>query len=447
MTSPNEVRNIAERAVRMAKQAGVDTAEANVSLSTDFEVEVRDGEVENLSEADSHSIHITVSIDGKRASVSSCDFSDTALQKLVDQAVFLCKYTDRDPFYTLPPEELMATNLPDLDLFDTSLMETTPEQWISKIVELERMSASMDNRLISDGSYAGTNRSSFALANSLGFCEGLETTSVSLGVSLFAEDKHGVNTGRKQSGGYSSSSCFAEDLESLTIIADQASRKVIRKLGAKKPGTGIFPVYFEPAMARKIWDSLLSAMKGGLIYRQESYLAGRLHKQVAHQDITINEDPFIKRGPGSSSFDSEGVQRKQRDLITNGNLETYLLSTYSANKLGLWTTGHAGGYGNICIKPGQWSEKEMLAEMGTGLWLTGLSGQGIKLTTGDYSRGATGLWIEQGEVAYPVSEFTISSNLEHMFNHISMLGNNPESRYTIVTPGLVISEMSLSGMS
>ena len=445
MSKLDTVKKIAGNIVSYALKQGAETAEAHVNISTDFETEVRNGEIENLSEADSHSIYITVSKNSKRASVSSCDFGEGPLQNLVDHAMFLCRYTDQDPFYSLPAKDLLATHLPDLDLFDGSISETDPRVWLEKITELEKIAVAKDPRLNSDGSFIGTNKSQFALANSLGFCEGLETTSINVGISLFAEDTQGLNSGRKQSSGYSTFSCFAEDLESLEEVAHQASRRVLRKLGSRKPKTGVFPIYFEPGMARKLMGTLLTGIKGSRVFRKETYLANQLGKTIASPYLEITEDPFIKRGLNSRAFDSEGVRTVKRSIIKDGRLETFLLNSYSANKLGLQTTGHAGGYGNMFVTPGHVTEHEMLKKMGTGLWLTEMSGQGIKLITGDYSRGASGLWVENGEAAYPVSEFTISSNLETMLKDILLIGNNPEARRTIITPGMVIAEMTLSG--
>jgi len=189
----------------------------------------------------------------------------------------------------------------------------------------------------------------------------------------------------------------------------------------------------------------LSGIQGGLVYRKETYLANRVDTMVCSPKVLIFEDPSIKRGLASRSFDSEGVRTSKRAIISDGVLNSYMLSTYSANKLGLKATGHSGGYGNILVSPGLLSESEMIKQMGTGLWLTELSGQGIKMTTGDYSRGASGLWIENGEIAYPVSEFTISGNLDRMFQSISMIGSEPEQNKAIITPGFVLSEMTLSG--
>jgi len=440
-----QVKSIASDVVSYARGKGADTVEAHTHISTELEVEVRHGEVENLSEAASHSIYITVSKGGRRASVSSCDFSEHALQNLTDHALFLCNYTDEDPCYTMPDKDLLATSIPELDLFDPDIANQNPENWIDKLSELEARAVDQDPRIQSDGSFLGTNISQFALANSQGFCEGLETSSISTGVSLFAEDRQDGNSGRKQSGGYSSHSCHVADLETADTIAEKAGEKVLRKLGAQKPKTGVFPVYFEPSVARSLISSLLSAMKGGLVYRRESYLADRLGQEVAIEAFSLLEEPHIPRGLNSRPFDSEGVQTTKRTLVQNGRLETFLLNTYSANKLGLTSTGHAGGYGNVSLPVGPLSLDEMLKSMGTGLWLTEMSGQGIKLISGDYSRGASGLWVENGKVQYPVSEFTISSNLDTMFKGIAMIGNNPEPRRAIITPGFVVDAMTLSG--
>ncbi|PIE90222.1 MAG: hypothetical protein CR997_07470 [Acidobacteria bacterium] len=446
MNKREQVKTIANKAIAYAKSKGAETAVVHVSLSTDFDAEVRNGETENLSEADSHTINMTLSRNQKRASVSSCDFD--VIEDLVDQALLLCKYTDTDPYYTLPHESDMAHEIRDLDLYDESILHTEPQKWIETIRALEEKTLAIDSRMMSDGCSINAASSCFALANSLGFCEAVETTSISMGVSVFAEDQTaetGLNKGRKQSAAEGTCACYVEDMESLDALANRASRSILRKLGSRKPKTGRFPVYFEPAMARKLWSALLSGINGSLVYRQETYLADKLGKQIGSSEIYLLEDPFVLRGLSSRPFDAEGVQTRKRDLVKDGILNTFLLNTYSANKLKMKTTGHSGGCGNIFVQPGALGEREMLKQMGTGLWLTELSGQGVKMTTGDYSRGASGLWVENGDVVYPVSEFTLSSNLHNMFNGIKAIGNNVEEKRPIITPGVVIAEMTLSG--
>ena len=211
-----------------------------------------------------------------------------------------------------------------------------------------------------------------------------------------------------------------------------------RKLGAIKPKTAKVPVYFEPKFARTLWAHLLSALTGSAVYRNETYLAGKLGKAIAASCVNLRDDPTIPRGLSSKSYDNEGVACRRRDLIRDGVLQTWLMNTYSANKLGLSATGHAGGPGNLIIEPGVASEAEMLAQMDRGVWVTGLLGQGVNTSTGDYSRGALGLWIENGRVSHPIAEFTLNSNLDQMFRGIVMLGNNVYEPASIRTPGLVI---------
>ena len=225
-----------------------------------------------------------------------------------------------------------------------------------------------------------------------------------------------------------------------------AGADIVRLLGSRKPKTGRYPVFFDATTARSLWRHLLTAVNGSSLYRRESFLLDHLNSDVASSIITITDDPFIQRGLASHPYDDEGVACRRSEIVSSGTLNTYLLSTYSANKLGMTTTGHAGGTGNIIIQPGHQSEAEILRQIDHGVYVTSLSGQGVNISTGDYSRGAQGLWIERGEVAYPIMEFTLNGNLRHMFKSIRALSREVQPGWTILTPGILIDEMAVSGL-
>ncbi|CAM2069002.1 hypothetical protein SCOR_26775 [Sulfidibacter corallicola] len=443
-----EMERKAQQTLDMALSRGAHTAEAQVHRRQEFEVEVRNGDIENLCEAEPFEVALTVSRDHRRASVHSCDWSAEALSDLVDQAMVLCKYTDRDTFYALPQKDQLATEFRELDAFDDDILDMSVVDKIAMAKELENKMLAIDSRLRSDGASMTTMVSATAIANSAGFCRAESRTVIGLGVSGFAEDtvaEGDLNTGRKQSGSWGTHRRHIEDLRSTDEVAALAARQVLRKIGARKPRTGNFPVYFEPAVARSIWGHLFSAMTGGSIYRNESFLVDALGTRIGSDLLEITEDPFIPRGQASQNYDREGVAKTRRKLVDRGNLETYLLSTYSANKLNMKTTGHAGGLTNLLIKPGTDDEESLIRKMNQGVWVTGVIGQGVNVSTGDYSRGAIGLWIENGEVAYPVMEFTLNSNLKTMLGNISMIGDNVQTDWSVQTPGFVISEMAVSG--
>ncbi len=444
-----ELERMAQSVMQLALDKGANTAECQVMRRRDFEVELRNGEIENLSEAEPFEMSLTVSQDYRRASVSTCDLSEDSIRDVVDQAMVLSKYTDRDTFYTLPKPEQLQTEFKDLDLFDAKLLDMPVEQKITLARELESHMLAYDKRLKSDGASFSTTISAGAIANSAGFCRAEQRTLMGMGVSGFADDQVSegdLNVGRKQSGSWGCQRRHHTDLQSTREIAERAAKNVLRKIGACKPATGTFPCYFEPAVARTIWGNLLSAMTGGSIYRNESFLVGKLGEQVCSDRVTITEDPFLARGQASRNYDREGVAKKSAKLIENGNLNTWLLSTYSANKLDMTTTGHAGGPANLILQPGDLDEEGLIKTMGTGIWVISLLGQGVNISTGDFSRAALGLWVENGEVQHPVMEFTLNSNLKDMLKNISHMGNNVMDDWSVQTPGFLISEMNVSGL-
>lgn len=436
------------RVIEIAVSKGAETAVAAMTQKSEFQVEVRNGEIENLSEADFHSVSLTVSKGGRRATVSSCDLSPDSIDASVEQALNMCKYTDQDPFYGLPEPEELATAEDKLELYDPNVESIEVTKKIEMVMDLEKALLSMDNRLQSDGCSLSTVAGTSVLANSLGFCRPKKTSLIYMSSSAFANDEvreGDLNTGRKQTSGWSSRARHVEDLESAEEVATVSANRVLRKLGARKPPTGKYPVYFEPSLAKVVWGHLITAITGTQVYRHESYLEGKIGSLIAAPEITIVEKPHIVRGLGSRIFDAEGVASQERTLIDQGVLQTYLMGTYSARKLGMKSTASAGGPSNLHITPGPYSEDEMLQKMGTGVWLVSLLGQGTNISTGDYSRGGFGLWVENGKVQYPLMEFTVNSNLAHMFSNITMVGNNIQPNSSIQTPGFVIDEMTISG--
>ena len=364
------------------------------------------------------------------------------------QAVSMCTYTADDPFNTMPEKELLATSFPDLDLYDEKVVNFSVEDRIQMIKDLESSVLAFDSRLKPEGSELFAADGSSAMANSLGFCEGQNVTVMGLNTSVFAEDDVGsgdLNTGRKQSDYWYSRAHHLANLDSLEDLAAKAAKRTLRKLGARKPQTGKFPVYFEPEVARTLWGHLLGSINGNQLYRNESYLTNRLETAVCSPKIQVIDDPHIPQALGSRAFDGEGVACQRRDLIKDGVLKTYLLGTYAANKLKMRSTGHASGAHNLFIQSGSKSEEELLQTMGTGIWVTGLLGQGVSLSTGEYSRGASGLWVENGEVQYPIMEFTLNGKLDDMFKNIAHLGKDINPKWVIRTPGLLIEEMTISG--
>ncbi len=445
----NELKAKAAAFVQMAMDRGADSVVADMHQYSEFEVDVRNGEIETLVEAESYAMGLTVCKDNRRSSVNSCDLSESSMAELADQALEMCRYTDQDAYYSLPKPELLAAGSNDYELFDDRLPELAAAEKIERAKALESLALAKDPRLKSDGAYFTNIISASALANSLGFCQAQTKTKSVYGVSAFAEDRGAEddpNTGRKQISGWGTTARHLADLDPPDKVASETARRVLRKLGARKPKTGNFPVYFEPSAAKSLWGHFLKAISGSNIFRNESYLADRLHTRIFSPNITIVDDPTLIRGLGSRAYDNEGVACKPLTLVDRGELSSFIMSTYSANKLNMQGTGHAGGATNLIIQPGELSEAAMLREMGTGVWVTSLLGQGANIATGDYSRGALGLWVEGGEPIYPIMEFTLNSNLDRMFQNIALLGANVYEQSSTRTPGLVIGEMTISGV-
>ena len=438
----------ANQVVEMAMARGADTAYVVTNWQRSQKVAVRGGEVEQLSEAESVGVELLVSRDQRRATVESCDLNTPSLQAMVDQALDLTRYTDQDTYYTLPDAARLVDDVEDLDLVDPTIDSLDTPSRIELARQLESLMLAQDARLKSNGAGVNSARLRSALANSHGFSQSEEETLIRYQTSGFAKDtvnSDDLNSGRNQSGGRGSTARHRQDLMTPEEVSKEAAHQILRKIGARKPKTGNFPVYFEPRIARSLWEQLINAMKGTAIFRSKSYLKDRVNTKVAVPELTIQDVPRLPRCLGSRCFDNEGVACYTTDLVRGGMLQTYLLSTYSANKLDLATTGHAGGVSNLMIAPGTMDESEMLKAMGTGLWVTTLLGSGTNLSSGDYSHGALGLWVENGEVAYPVMEFTINSNLDEMFQNIACIGSNVDKSSSIQTPGIVIGKMSISG--
>lgn len=446
-----DVKDLEEKTAKVVETAmskGASTAVADIHQKTEFDVEVRNGEIEQLSEAESFGIFLTVSKNGRRASVSSCDLSPESIESLVDHGLALCRYTDQDPFYKLPERDWLCWDTQELDMFDERLLSISIEEKIQKVRELEAALRGQDPRLKSDGCSLSTIVAASAFANSLGFCRSETSGMIATGIAAFAEDevKDGdLNVGRKQTGYWSARARHIEDLDAPEYVARLAAKQVLRKLGARKPKTGRYPIYFEPKMAKTLWSHLLKAISGSAIFRNESYLVDRLGTQVCAPSINMTDHPRLPRGLRSRCFDNDGVASLPLKIVEGGELKTYIMNTYSASKLNSRSTGHAGGTTNILIDPGPYSEDEMIKSMGTGVWITSMLGEGANISTGDFSRGALGLWVEDGVPVYPIMEFTLNSHLDEMLKNISMLGNNVYKNDSTQTPGLVIGEMTISG--
>lgn len=441
-----KMKKTAESAVSYALSCGAETAEVSVREELEFNVNIRNGEIENLTESVSSRILILVSSDKRRASVSTSDLSAESVRSMAEEAVELAKVMEQDEFFSLPAEEEMGSAGGGLGNFDMSIQKLPTADRIRLARELEGIARSMDKRIVTDQSSYASSVQKSVLANSLGFCEGYSSTYNSLALSCAAEDTTDAsNRGKRQSAFWYSASTSFEGLDSIEKVASEAVSRTLRKLGSVKPKTCEVPVIFDPATSRTFIGFISEAVRGHNIYRRSSFLAGRLDQRIASDKFTLIDDPLMDGKIGSRPFDGEGVKSRKNLVVENGVLKTYLMNTYEGRKLGMNTTGSDGGISNFFMVPGGSSEDEMMSGVDKGLYLTGLSGQGANWSTGDFSQGAQGIWIENGRLSYPVSGFTIAGTFDSMLKSIESVGDNIEWKSSIASPSFKIGKIVISG--
>jgi PmbA protein len=441
------MKGFAERTVRRALAAGAETSEVTVLERMEFSAEVRKGSIEKLIESVSSSIDIEISIDRRKALVSSSDLSDESVSSLIGEGVELARIMDRDEYFGLPDSAELGAADADLGLFDPEAGALPTERKIALAFELERNALGLDRRIIPDGSSFSNSAKTIAFANSLGFCDAYRRTSHTLALSCAVEDRpaNGENIGKRQSSYWYSTAVRAGDLERVEDVASKAVSRTLRKIGARKPKTCEAAVVLDPETTRDFLGSVASALSGGSIYRKSSFLVDRLGTSVGSPLVTIVDDALMRGRLGSRPFDYEGVRSRRNVPIERGTLARYLLDSYQGRKLGFPTTGNGGGISNLYLEPGVSTPREILSSVSQGLYLTALSGPGANWMTGDFSQGAQGFWIENGELSYPVDEFTIASTFLAMLSGIVMVGNDMDWRSAIAAPTVKIERMTLSG--
>jgi len=447
MSIVEQHKGLAQEILAESRSQGAEQATLTLATATAFQVEVREANIESLKEAGSSGIHLVLSQDGRRSSLTSNDFRLDTLRTLIRDTLTALPHMDRDEWYTLPEQELQGRAPGDLAFLDPEHEHIASDEKVEDTLRLEELALVQDSRLRTEQSYYSDAISHTVYADSNGFLEGISKTIHSVGVSLVVEDNDasGKNSGRKQTDGWFSCARFRNQLEPLEEIAKVASGRILRKLGAVKPKSCEVPVVFSPEMARSFLGQLSSALLGENVFRQQSFLADKVGQAIANPQVQLSDSPLLPGKLGSRSYDHEGVQSKPLSLIEDGVLCNLMLSTYAANKLGLRSTGHSGGISNLVLQPGAYTEEELIESVEDGLYLTFLSGQGANITTGDYSRGGQGIWIRNGKLAEPVSEFTIASTFLEMLGNLTMLGKEVDTRSAILTPMFRIERMAISG--
>jgi PmbA protein len=435
-----DLEAIIARALDEARSRGASAAEGAVSQDTGLSVGVRLGEVETLEHQRDRSMGVTVYFGARKGSASTADFSLQAVRATVAKACSIARFTAEDACSGLADAELMAKNPPALDLSHPWNIDADRAIEIAKSCEAAALE--FDKRINnSEGASLATHDGLHVYGNTHGFVGGYPTTSHTLSCVVLA----GVGEEMQRDYWYSSSRDW-RDLQDAAAIGRESARRTIARLGPKRLSTRRAAVLFAPELARGLFGHLTAAIRGSSQYRQSSFLLNAAGQRIFPENIRVSERPHIQKAMASAPFDDEGVATHDRELIDAGVLTGYILSSYSARKLGLKSTGNAGGSHNLMVAPTVEGGLELLLQqMGTGLVVTELMGQGVNLVTGDYSRGAAGFWVENGVIQYPVAEITIAGNLKEMFLSIAAVGNDVDRRGGVRVGSVLIGEMTIAG--
>ncbi|MFI4866370.1 MAG: metalloprotease PmbA [Steroidobacterales bacterium] len=435
-----ELKQVVASALAEAESTGASQAEADVSLQRGLTVTVRLGEVDTIEYHRDRGLSVTVYFGKAKGSASTADLRPSAVHETVVKASAIAQHTAADPCAGLADAETLARAIPDLDLYHH--WDIQPEQAVQLARECEAAGLACDPRLKnSEGATVTTQSGVRVHGNSLGFLEGFPSTSHSLSCALVAQERQDM-----QRDYWYSVARNPGALESASAIGKRAAQRALRRLGACQLSTRRAPVLYAPELARGMFGHFVGAISGTSQYRRSSFLLNAAGQAVFPSFVNIVERPHLLQGLASSPFDAEGVATHERQLVSDGVLQGYVLGSYSARKLGLKTTGNAGGIHNLLVSSGETgSFEQLLRRMGTGLYVTELMGQGVNAVTGDYSRGASGFWVENGTLAYPVHEVTIAGNLREMLRTIVAVGSDVDVQGAIRTGSLLIEAMTIAG--
>ena len=434
-----QLEDLVALALEEAKRLGADQAEAAASDDTGLSATARLGEVENLEYTNDRGIGITVYKDSRKGNASTSDMSPAAIRETVAKAVSFASFTAQDQYSGLADADLMCREIRDLDLDHPWALDA--DEAIAMAIESEAAGLGCDDRISnSEGATVATNRGTRAYGNTHGFVGSYSKTSHSVTCVLLAEEG-GV---MQRDYHYTAARCV-DDMESAEDVGRRAGEKTAARLGARKIETTRAPVLYVPELARGFIGHAIGAIAGGAQYRKASFLLDAVGETLFPGFVSIHERPHLPRGMASVPYDSEGVATYDRDIVTDGVLQAYVLSSYSARRLGLQTTANAGGAQNLIV-PGNGKDRDaLIREMGTGLVVEELIGQGVNGVTGDYSRGAVGHWVENGEIAYPVHEVTIAGNLRDLYLRIAAIGDDQDRRSGIRCGSILVEEMTIAG--
>ncbi len=436
----SDLKACVELALKEARQLGASEAEVGVSVDTGLSVTARMREVETLEYHRDRGMGITVYRGKRKGSASTADLSVTAIRETVAKAYSIAGFTAEDPCAGLPDASDLATHIPDLDL--NHPWDIQPDDARDLAISCEAAALDVDSRISnSEGATLSSHQGLRVFGNSLGFVAGYASTSHSLSCSVV-----GQQNGEMQRDYWYSAVRDYRDMDSAVSIGERAAKRTLERLGAQRLSTCVVPVIFVPELARGLIGHFLGAIRGGSQYRRSSFLLDAAGQSVFPSWFSCVERPHLRKALGSAPFDAEGVTTRDRTLIDKGVLTGYVLSTYSARKLGLKTTGNAGGVHNLIVESGSDDFAALLKKMNRGLVVTELMGSGVNGVTGDYSRGAAGFWVENGQLAYPVHEITIAGNLKEMYQRIIAVGSDVDARGGVRTGSILLESMTIAGM-
>lgn len=445
-----ELQSTARQVIDRAKRTGATAADVMIREDNSFSVTVRMGEVETLKEAISRSLMLRVFVGKRTATSYTSDLTQSVVQRLVDETVEMAKLTSEDQSAGLPDRAVHRASFPDLNLLDESWETLSPAQRINLAIRTEAAALASDKAITnSEGASFEYTRTQVALANTLGFDGAYEGTGAGLYCVPVAQ-----SNGAMQRDHWMSAARHRTQMESPEDIGKKAAHRALRRLGARKIPTAEVPIIFDPLCARSLLSHIFEAVSGSAIYRRSSFLIGQIGQSVAEKDVTIVDDALMTAGLGSSPFDDEGVSTQVTPIIEAGVLRNYLHSAYTARKLSAQPTGNGTraasgvvtiGPTNFYLKAGKYTPEEIISSTKKGLYVVELIGFGVNTVTGDYSRGAVGIWIENGKLVHPVQEVTIAGNLREMLKTIEMVGNDVAFLGSIAAPTLKIGKMVISG--
>ncbi|WP_028915566.1 MULTISPECIES: metalloprotease PmbA [unclassified Pseudoxanthomonas] len=435
----DRLAEISQRLLARARALGASQAEVSCSEERGLNVSVRMGEVETVESSNDRGIAVTVYFGKRKGSASTADLHESSLEATVEQACAIARHTEDDEAAGLADPELMAREFPDLDTWHPWRLDA--DEAVELALACEAAGREADPRVAnSDGASFGSGESLAVYANSHGFVGRERETQHSLGLALIAG--HGE---AMQRDGWYSIGLARQDLESPAAIGRRAAERAVSRLDPRSVATGEYPVLFSAEVARSLVGHLLGAVSGGALYRKASFLLDSVGTRLFPEWLSIHERPLLPHGLRSAAFDADGVATRDNPLVVDGVLRRYVLGSYSARKLGLQTTGNAGGVHNLEVSANAGTLQDMLRGMGRGLLVTELMGQGVNPVTGDYSRGAAGFWVEDGQIAFPVDELTIAGNLRTMFAAVEAVGSEVDPRSHIRTGPILVGKMTVAG--